>query len=225
MNLVIPAPAATLVNVVGGGSFPVRRVWCVGRNYAAHTREMGGDPSREPPFFFAKPTDAIVGGGTIPYPPRTTNFHHEIELVVALGKAGSDIPVESALDHVFGYAAGIDLTRRDIQADARMAGRPWDMAKGFDRSGPCGSITPAAGFDSSSGGIRLDVNGITKQQSDLADMIWSVPETIAELSRYVAIGAGDLIFTGTPDGVGPLSRGDTVLGVIEGLEPLEIRIG
>lgn len=224
MSLVLPAPPQTLVDVVGGGSFPVRRVWCVGRNYAAHTREMGGDPSREPPFFFAKPADAIVPGGDIPYPPQTGNFHHEIELVVAIGKGGTDIAVADALDHVFGYAAGIDLTRRDVQADARMAGRPWDMAKGFDNSGPCGPIRPAAGFDPSSGGIRLDVNGETRQQADLSDMIWSVPETIAELSRYVAIAPGDLIFTGTPEGVGALVRGDTAFGLIDGLEPIEIRI-
>ncbi|WP_380874949.1 fumarylacetoacetate (FAA) hydrolase [Sphingomonas sp. DBB INV C78] len=226
MSLVLPAPAPTLVDVVGGGTFPVRRVWCVGRNYAAHVREMGGDPSREPPFFFAKPTDAIVpGGGSIPYPPMTSNLHHEIELVVAIGKGGDHIAEEDALDHVFGYAAGIDLTRRDIQADARMAGRPWDMAKGFDRSGPCGPITRAADFDPSAGRIRLDVNGATRQASDLSGMIWTVPETISALSRYVALGAGDLIFTGTPDGVGPLVAGDVVYGLIDGLEPIEIRIG
>lgn len=224
MSLVLPAPAPTLVDVVGGGSFPVRRVWCVGRNYAAHTREMGGDPSREPPFFFAKPADAVVPGGDIPYPPQTANFHHEIELVVAIGKGGADIATTAALDHVFGYATGIDLTRRDIQADARMAGRPWDMAKGFDFSGPCGPILRAADFDPSAGRIRLDVNGETRQLADLGDMIWSVPETIAELSRYVAIAPGDLIFTGTPEGVGALVRGDRVFGLIDGLDPLEIRI-
>lgn len=224
MSLVLPAPPQILVDVIGGGSFPVRRVWCVGRNYAAHTREMGGDPSREPPFFFAKPTDAVVAGGDIPYPPQTTNFHHEIELVVAIGKAGTDVPVTNALDHIFGYAAGIDLTRRDIQADARMAGRPWDMAKGFDNSGPCGPLRPAEGFDPSSGGIRLDVNGETRQRADLSDMIWSVPETIAELSRYVALAPGDLIFTGTPEGVGAVARGDRLFGLIDGLEPIEIRL-
>jgi len=185
------------------------------------------DPDREPPFFFTKPADAIVpGGGTIPYPLRTTNLHHEIELVVALGRGGTQISSASALEHVFGYAVGLDLTRRDLQAEARKQGKPWDTAKGFDRSAPISPIVPASRCGHPARGrITLSVNGALRQQGDLADMIWNVPEIIAELSTLFELAAGDLIFTGTPAGVGPLVRGDVAQGQIEGVGELTLRIG
>lgn len=227
MPYVFPALATPVVPIAKSGDvLPVRRIFCVGRNYAEHAREMGMDPGREPPFFFTKPADAIVpGGGTIPYPPRTTNLHHEIELVVALGHGGSRIAVGSALDHVFGYAVGLDLTRRDLQAEARQQGRPWDTAKAFDRSAPLSPILPAARIGHPARGrISLSVNGTLRQQGDLADMIWAVPEIIAELSTLFELAAGDLIFTGTPAGVGPLVRGDVAQGQIEGVGELTLRI-
>jgi fumarylpyruvate hydrolase len=199
--------------------FPVRRIFCVGRNYAAHAREMGADPEREPPFFFTKPADAVVvdGAGT-PYPPATGKLHHEMELVVAIGRGGVDIPVADALAHVFGYAAGLDLTRRDLQDEAKAQRRPWDMSKGFDASAPIGLIAPAAHIGHPANGtIRLNVNGAQRQLGDLADQIWPVPEIVAALSRLVALAPGDLIFTGTPDGVGALRPGDRVEGFIEGV--------
>ncbi len=193
--------------------FPVRRIYCVGQNYADHVREMGGDPDRTPPFFFAKPGDAVVASGTaLPYPLATANLHHEIELVVALG-AGAQ---------VFGFAAGIDLTRRDLQAAAKEARQPWDMAKGFDRSAPLGPLTP--GLPPAAGAIALTVNGETRQASDLDRMIWSVPEILVALARYVTLAPGDLIFTGTPAGVGPLVRGDSVRGTVAGCGPVEITL-
>lgn len=218
-----PQPAAP---VEGGGIFPVRRIFCVGQNYAAHAREMGGDPSREPPFFFSKPADALVtGGGDAPYPSLTHNLHHEIELVVALGEGGANIPPAQAENHVYGYAAGLDLTRRDLQAEARKTGKPWDMSKGFDNSAPLGVIRPAEKIGHpKSGRISLNVNGVVKQEGDLADLIWSVPEIIAALSTYVALAPGDLIFTGTPSGVGPLERGDVLLGEIEGVGEVRTKI-
>jgi fumarylpyruvate hydrolase len=207
--------------------FPVRRIFCVGRNYAAHAREMGGDPNREPPFFFTKPADAVVtGGADTPYPQATENLHHEMELVVAIGTGGTDIAPEQALAHVFGYAAGIDLTRRDLQDAAKAARRPWDMSKGFDASAPIGAIAPAAGIGHPAvGRIALTVNGEARQEGDLKDQIWQVPEIIAALSRLVALAPGDLIFTGTPDGVGPLQRGDVVVGEIAGVGTVRTRIG
>lgn len=211
VHFVIPPPAPTCLAVEGGGLFPVRRVFCVGRNYAAHAREMGGDPNREPPFFFTKPADAITSAATVPYPPETKDVHHEGELVVALERGGVDIAAADALGHVFGYAAGCDLTRRDLQSALRKEGRPWDMAKGFDFAGPAGIISPAAKIGHpSKGAITLSVDGVQKQKGDLADMVWSIPEIIAILSRYVALAAGDLIFTGTPEGVGPVVRGNTI---------------
>jgi len=218
-----PRPAAL---VEGGGLFPVRRIFCVGQNYAAHAREMGGDPSREPPFFFAKPADAAVtGGDDAPYPPLTGNLHHEIELVVALQTGGANIAAAHALDHVFGYAAGLDLTRRDLQAEARKTNKPWDMSKGFDHSAPLGLIHPAARIGHpKTGRISLKVNGAVKQDGDLSDLIWSVPEIIAALSTYVALAPGDLIFTGTPAGVGPLRRGDMLVGEIAGVGEVRTRI-
>lgn len=210
--------APVTVPIARGGLFAVRRVYCVGRNYAEHIVEMGND-TRDPPFFFAKPADAVVvGGAAILYPPQTVDFHHEIELVVAIGKDGSDIAVESALDHVYGYAAGLDMTRRDLQAVAKKAGRPWDMAKGFDFSAPIGTIEPASAIGHpSKGAITLSVNGALRQSGDLSDQIWSVSETIAYLSGFVALKAGDLIMTGTPAGVGAVVKGDVLEGRIEGV--------
>jgi fumarylpyruvate hydrolase len=199
--------------------FPLRRIFCVAMNYAAHAREMGKEPGREPPFFFSKPADAVVASGSvIPFPSQTENLHHEIELVAALGAGGADIPAERALDHVFGYAAGVDLTRRDLQTAARNEGRPWDLSKGFDNSAPIGAIRPAklCGHPGA-GRIALSVNGALRQEGDLADMIASVAEVIATLSRFVALAPGDLIFTGTPSGVGPLRPGDHVEGLVEGV--------
>jgi fumarylpyruvate hydrolase len=187
---------------------------------------MGGDPNREPPFFFTKPADALVtGGAATPYPPATENLHHEMELVVAIGTGGADIQPGDALAHVFGYAAGIDLTRRDLQDEAKAGRRPWDMSKGFDASAPIGEIMPAApGVHPESGRIALTVNGQTRQDGDLADQIWPVPEIIAALSRLITLAPGDLIFTGTPEGVGPLARGDAVVGEIEGVGTVSTRI-
>jgi fumarylpyruvate hydrolase len=227
MTFVIPPAAQPSVEVIGTDArFPVHRVYCVGRNYAAHAREMGMDPDREPPFFFSKPADAVVGNGTpVPYPPRTANLHHEIELVVAIGVGGRDIPLASALAHVFGYAVGNDLTRRDLQFSAREQGRPWDVSKGFDCSAPVSAIRPVA--DSGhveSGSIWLEVNGETRQRANLSEMIWSVPEIVAELSTYFELRPGDLIFTGTPEGVGPVRRGDSLVGGIDGLETLRTTV-
>jgi len=204
----------------------VHRIYCVGRNYAKHAREMGMDPDREPPFFFSKPADAIVANGTpVPYPPRTSNLHHEIELVVAIGTGGRDIPLDSALAHVYGYAVGLDLTRRDLQFAARDQGRPWDVSKGFDHSAPVSAIRPAAEMGHpEQGAIWLEVNGEARQRANLSEMIWSVPEILAELSSYYELRPGDLIFTGTPEGVGPVTRGDSLVGGIDGLETLRITI-
>lgn len=205
--------------------FPVRRIFCVGRNYAEHAREMGGDGA-EPPFFFTKPADAVVPiGADIAFPPRTANLHHEIELVIAIGKGGSAIARASALDHVFGYAVGNDLTRRDLQADAKAAGRPWDMAKGFDNSAVIGAIAAASRIGHPvTGRIWLSVNGSVRQDDDIASMIWPVDAIIAELSRYVALCPGDLIYSGTPAGVGRLVAGDLIEGGIDGIGVIANRI-
>ncbi len=220
-----PAPQAT-VPVDDGRLFPVRRIFCVGRNYAAHALEMGGAPDREPPFFFTKPADAIVtGGADVPYPSATTNLHHEMELVVAIGTAGADIAETDALNHVFGYAAGIDLTRRDLQDEAKAARRPWDMSKGFDHSAPIGAIAPASRIGHpAKGAIALTVDGAPRQSSDIALMIWSIPEIVAHLSRLVRLEAGDLIFTGTPEGVGAVKVGETMEGTIEGVGTVTAKI-
>ncbi|GAA1493878.1 fumarylacetoacetate hydrolase family protein [Curtobacterium herbarum] len=224
-DLVVPAPSLPSVATTDGGRFPVRRIHCVGRNYAAHAREMGHDPDREPPFFFGKPADAVVTDGRdTPYPTLTTQLEHEVELVVALRAGGQDVAVADALDLVWGYAVGIDLTRRDLQAEAKRLGRPWDLAKGFDHSAPIGTIVPAAGVDPTTGGITLHVDGELRQSGDLADQVWSVAETIAALSRAVRLEAGDLLFTGTPDGVGPVSRGSVLRGTIAGVGTVETRI-
>lgn len=224
-DYVIPPPAQAYVPVRGGGRFPVRRIYCVGRNYAEHAREMGHDPDREPPFFFSKPADTLViGGADMPYPPATHDVHHEIELVAALGAGGSEIGPEGALSLVWGYAVGLDMTRRDMQAVAKKMGRPWDLAKGFDASAPIGDMAPAAGFDPGSGPIQLKVNGEVRQRGDLSQMIWSLAETIAHLSGLVRLEAGDLIFTGTPDGVAAVQRGDVLEGSVGNLPALRVRI-
>ena len=206
--------------------FPVRRIYCVGRNYAAHARESGGDPDREAPFYFMKPADALMPNDSrVPYPPRTGNLHHEIELVVAIGRGGKDVVVEGAPAHIFGYAVGIDLTRRDLQTDAKNAGRPWETAKGFDHSAPVSAIhTVAEVGHPVSGRIWLEVNGEPRQDGNLGELIWSVPEAIAELSSLFALAPGDLIFTGTPAGVGPLVPGDVVRGGVEGVDEIRIEI-
>lgn len=204
--------------IARGGLFAVRRIYCVGRNYAEHIIEMGND-TRDPPFFFAKPADAVVvGGGAVPYPPQTADFQHEIELVVAIGVEGSDIAVGDALGHVYGYAAGLDMTRRDLQAVAKKAGRPWEMSKSFDHSAPIGTIEPASQIGHpSSGAITLSVNGTVRQRGDLHDQIWSVAESISYLSGFVRLMPGDLIMTGTPAGVSAVQRGDVLEGAIAGV--------
>jgi len=224
-DLVIPAPSLPTVPTTTGARFPVRRVFCVGRNYAAHAREMGHDPDREPPFFFTKPADAVVvDDADTPYPPQTAQLEHEVELVVAIGTDGADIGVDDALTHVWGYAVGIDLTRRDLQAEAKRLGRPWDTAKGFDASAPIGAIVPAQGIDPAAGVIELVVDGEQRQVGDLAEQIWSVAETIAALSRSVTLAPGDLLMTGTPEGVGALERGQLVVGTIAGIGTVRTRI-
>ena len=217
--------APVTIPIARGGLFAVRRVYCVGRNYAEHVVEMGND-TRDPPFFFGKPADAIVvGGADIPYPPQTADLHHEIELVVAIGKDGADIGPAAALDHVYGYAAGLDMTRRDLQAGAKKAGRPWDMAKGFDFSAPIGTIEPASAIGHPDrGAITLSVNGAERQRGDLTDQIWNVSDTIAYLSGFVTLRAGDIIMTGTPAGVSAVVRGDMLEGRIDGVGTVRTRI-
>lgn len=218
----LPQPA---VPVIGEDAlYPVRRVFCVGRNYAAHAREMGSDPNREPPFYFAKSADSLVpGGGAIPYPPGTANLHHEVELVVALSGPAYRATPEQAAKVVFGHAIGLDMTRRDLQFAARDKGRPWDLGKSFEFSAP---ITPILrGSDPIlSGAVTLEVNGEIRQRGDIADMIWSVPEVIAHLSQYYHLDQGDLIYTGTPEGVSAVRPGDTLVGRIDGLGELVVTI-
>jgi len=224
-DFVLPPPPAITIPVTTGALFPVRRIFCVGRNYAAHVREMGND-TRDPPFFFTKPADAVVThGAATPYPTATQNLHHEMELVVAIGQGGAHIAVDAALAHVFGYAAGLDLTRRDLQDEAKSLRRPWDMSKGFDASAPIGAIAPAAEIGHpAAGAITLHVNGQPRQSGDLADQIWPVPEIIAALSKLVHLAPGDLIFTGTPEGVGPLQKGDLAEGAIAGIGTVTTKI-
>jgi fumarylpyruvate hydrolase len=207
-------------------SFPIRRIWCVGRNYLEHIREMGND-ERAPPFFFAKHADMVVAdGATIPYPPLTKDFHHEVELVVALKSGGRNIAADKALDHVYGYAVGIDLTRRDLQGAAKKKERPWEIGKSFDHSAPCGALQPASKIGHlAKGRIWLSVNGTEKQTGDLSELIWSVPEIIAKLSEQVTLGAGDIILTGTPAGVGALVPGDKVECGVDGVGTLKVTIG
>ena len=217
-------PGPVTVPVQGRAEvFPVRRILCVGRNYAAHRAEMGGD-DRDPPFFFAKPADAIVPPGKdAAYPPKTSNLHHEIELVVALKAGGKDVPVARALDLVFGYAVGVDLTRRDLQNAAKDKGQPWESSKGFDQSAPIGAIKPWSG-PAPQGRIALSVNGQKKQDATVADMIWAVDEIVAEASKLWTLAPGDLIYTGTPEGVGPLVPGDAVTGEVEGVGSLSFMV-
>ncbi|WP_213880799.1 fumarylacetoacetate hydrolase family protein [Pseudomonas sp. dw_358] len=227
-EFVLPAPPTPSLAVAGESArFAIRRVFCVGRNYSEHAREMGHDPDREPPFFFSKPADAVVAAqGTIAYPPLTEDLHHEVELVVAIGKDGVDISPETALEHVWGYGLGIDLTRRDIQAQAKKLGRPWDWAKGFDESAPTTPLRRVSDTGHpASAAIWLKVNGDTRQQGDLADQIWSVADVISYASQSVALKAGDLIFTGTPAGVGALQPGDVVTAGIDGVGELSFTLG
>lgn len=225
-EFVLPPPHRPSVAVRGSAArFAVRRIFCVGRNYAEHAREMGHDPQREPPFFFTKPADALVASGTtIDYPPMTRDLHHEAELVVAIGSAGRDIPVETALTHVWGYCAGNDLTRRDMQAEAKAARRPWDMAKGFDNSAVIGALSPATDGQPPQGRICCRVDGVLRQDADLSDMIWPVADIIAHLSRLVELRPGDLIYTGTPAGVGAISRGQCCTVEIDGLDAATVTL-
>ena len=224
-DFVLPAPARPALPVEGTSAlFPVRRILCVGRNYAAHRREMGGD-DREPPFFFAKPADAVVGAGQdVAYPTATANLHHEIELVAALGGGGADISPADALSLVWGYATGVDLTRRDLQNAAKDKGQPWEASKGFDQSAPIGPIRRAVGLGQLQGRIMLSVNGQVRQDARLSDMIWNLAEVIAQASRLWRLAPGDLIFTGTPEGVGPLMRGDRIEGMIEDVGAVSFKL-
>lgn len=225
---VLPPPPIPSVAVAGSSArFAVRRIFCVGRNYAAHAREMGKDPDREPPFFFMKPADAVVDdGATIPYPPETKNLHYEMELVVAIGRGGADIAPEKALDHVWGYGVGIDLTRRDLQNAAKDLGRPWDWGKGFDFSAPIAPLRPVKEVGNPEAGrIWLAVNGTVKQDSDISKLIWPIADVIAICSRSMTLKPGDLIMTGTPEGVGAVVSGDVITGGVDGVGEMRISIG
>ncbi|MGO4387847.1 fumarylacetoacetate hydrolase family protein [Microvirga sp. 2YAF29] len=226
-SYVIAPPARAFLPVTGTSqTFPVRRIYCVGRNYVAHVREMGGDESRDPPIFFQKPADSIVqDGSTISYPPMTSNYHYELELVVAIKEAGRNIPVANALEHIYGYGIGLDMTRRDIQMDLGKSGLPWEAGKAFDHSCPCGPIHPVEQVGHiSEGSIRLTVDGEVKQDSNLGLMIWKVPEIIANLSKYFTLQPGDIILTGTPAGVGPVVPRNELVGTIDKLGTLRVQI-
>lgn len=226
-SYVITPPAVVAVPVKGKpASFPVHRIYCVGRNYAAHAIEMGGDPNREPPFFFQKnPDNLVLGGGDFPYPPKSKNVHFEIEMVVAIGKGGKDISTERALDHVYGYAIGVDMTRRDLQDECKKASRPWEIAKAFEHSAPMSDIVPASEIGHpDKGAIWLKVNGEMKQQGDLNQLIWKVPEMISYLSGLFELKPGDLIMSGTPAGVGPIQRGDVMEGFCEGVGTVRAKV-
>ena len=227
MEYVIPVQATPSLAVEGArGRFPVHHIYCVGRNYAEHAREMGHDPEREPPFFFMKPADAVVtDGGDFAYPSHSTDVHHELELVVALGSGGAGVPAARALDLVYGYAVGLDMTRRDLQAEAKKMGRPWDTGKAFDGSAPCSSIRRASETGHpTKGAIWLEVNGVPRQRGDLSQLIWKIPEMIAYLSTLFTLAPGDLIFTGTPAGVGPVERGDVLRGAVDRVGTLTVRV-
>ena len=227
MTLAFAPLAPIIVPVTTGAGFPVRRVFCIGRNYAAHAREMGSDPDREPPFFFTKWAEAVVPSGTeISYPPETSSYHFEAELVVAIGKPGRNITPEAAQEHIFGYACGLDMTRRDLQNDAKGKGRPWDIGKNVEQSAPIGLIRPAAQCPAmDKGAVTLTCNGDTKQTGDLGEMIWPVGDVVAYISRFYELQPGDLIYTGTPEGVGPIIPGDVLTVHIDGLDDLTITIG
>jgi len=226
MEYLFPASLPSVTVVGNDKALAVHRIYCVGKNYADHAREMGEDPSQSTPVFFSKPADALVHGqDRIPFPGRTENLHYEVELVVALGKEGSNVTRDQAMDLVFGYGVGIDFTRRDLQAEAKAAGRPWDVAKGFDNSAPVSAIHPVSQVGIlDHADISLSVNGELRQRGDIADMIWSVPEIIAELSTYFALRPGDLIFTGTPAGVGKVEPGDIVQASIAGLDEITVQL-
>jgi fumarylpyruvate hydrolase len=225
-TVIPPSPPVLLPISESPVGFPVRRVYCVGRNYAAHAREMGHDPEREPPFFFQKNADNLLPPGQdFPYPPLSSDVHHEVELIVALRTGGTNIPLEEAIGHVYGYGVGIDFTRRDLQAEAKDAGRPWTSAKAFEHSAPISAIVPATAVGHpTSGNIWLKVNGDTRQQGDLAQMIWTVPEIITELSRLFTLAPGDIIMTGTPAGVGAVQRGDVVTCGVDGVAALSVKV-
>lgn len=220
-------PQASLAVQGSDARFPIRRIFCVGRNYEAHAREMGNDPDREPPFFFTKPADAAIDAPCImPYPPLTNDLHHEIELVIAISKGGANIAPKDVMDHVWGAAVGLDMTRRDLQGEAKKMGRPWDWGKSFDHSAPIGAIKPIAQVPSVEiGRIWLEVNGTLRQEGDLADLIWSVREHIAILSTSMALAPGDLVMTGTPAGVAAVAQGDVMKGGVEGIGEIEVTIG
>ena len=222
-----PAPQASVAVRGSAQRYPVGRIFCVGRNYAAHAREMGGNPEREPPFFFNKaPAHLVAGGATVAYPPGTKDYHHEMELVVAIGAPAFRIAPEQAAACVWGYACGLDMTRRDLQGEAKKAGRPWSFGKDFEHAAVIGELAPAAEVGAlASGRIELAVNGQTRQQGDLSDMIWSVPEVVANLSRYYHLQPGDLIYTGTPEGVGAVQPGDVLAGQIDGVGEIQLAIG
>jgi len=223
---VVDPPPVAAVPVRGTDAlFPVHRIYCVGRNYAEHAIEMGHDPNREPPFFFQKNPDTLVLDGAFPYPSATKDVHHEIELVVALGKGGTDIPVEEALSCVYGYAVGLDMTRRDLQGEAKKLGRPWEVGKAFEASAPCSEIVPASVVGHpTAGAVWLDVNGQRRQTGDVNQLIWKIPEMISYLSGLFALRPGDLIYSGTPAGVGPVQRGDVLAGGVEGIGELRVRV-
>jgi fumarylpyruvate hydrolase len=225
-DFVFPSPPqASLAVVETHARFPIRRVFCVGRNYAAHAREMGKDPDREPPFFFMKPADAVCDAGMVPYPPQTSDLHHEIELVLALGSGGSNLSEKEALACVWGAGVGIDLTRRDLQAQAKKMGRPWEWGKAFDMSAPIGPLVPLAQVPSlQTGRIWLQANGEMRQSADISDLIWSVAEIISVLSESMAVSAGDLVMTGTPAGVAACHPGDVLRGGVDGIGEIEVRI-
>ncbi len=227
MNFVIDAPEIPSLPVRGSNDlFPVHRIYCVGRNYASHAREMGHDPDREPPFFFQKNPDTLVpSGGRFPYPDKSNDVHHEIELVVALAKGGKDIPESRALDCVYGYAVGIDMTRRDLQGQAKKMGRPWDVGKAFDHAAPCSEVVPATAIGHpTSARIWLEVNSEVRQDGDINQLIWNIPETISCLSGLFTLAPGDLIYTGTPAGVGAVQRGDQLKGAVEGVAEISITV-
>jgi fumarylpyruvate hydrolase len=227
-DYIFPLPAQPSVAVRGSSArYAVSRIFCVGRNYAAHAREMGSDPDREPPFYFSKPATALVpSGSTVAYPPATQNYHYEMELVIAIGAPVFKVTPEVARAAVWGFGAGLDMTRRDLQADAKVNGRPWDTAKGFDQSAVITELLRASETGlMDKGAITLAVNGVEKQRGDLADMIWSVPEIVANLSQFYHLHPGDLIYTGTPEGVGPVVPGDVITGHIDGLPALSLSIG
>jgi fumarylpyruvate hydrolase len=227
VGYVISPPPVPSLRVVGtDDEFPVRRIYCIGRNYAEHAIEMGHDPSKEPPFFFQKnPDNLLAEGQDFPYPSKTEDVHFEIELVVALKSGGTNIPVEKAMDHVFGYAVGLDMTRRDLQGEAKKLGRPWEIGKAFEHSAPCGPIVPAEKIGSlTKGAVTLEVNGQLKQKGDLNQMIWKIPEMISYLSDYFRLAPGDLIMSGTPAGVGAVKRGDSLLGKVEGVGEVKMKV-